>query len=163
MTTTIHPPTPSLVTAGPPTAVFTEATAMRKPNVPALSLTLTRQARRAPTRLVAAQPQLDSKHRVGLGKLVSAMGWAVDDTVLAVVDGDRVVITRENEDEQRPALCLRLKVDQQRRLTLPAAVCFALGVTPGHQVQAIADPDTGQLTLLALLTALATLLERSVA
>lgn len=163
MTTTTHFTTRSFASAGPPTGVFTEATAMREPKVPALTLTLTRQAARTATQLVAAQPQLDSKHRVGLGKLVGALRWTAGDTVLAVVDGDRVVLTRDSGEVQRPALCLRLKVDQQRRLTLPAAVCFALGVTPGHQVQAIADPDTGELTLLALATALATLLERNVA
>jgi hypothetical protein len=129
---------------------------MRRP-ARTLDAALTRPAAPTQTDLVASQPTVDAKRRIGLGKLTRELGLSAGDSVVAVVDGARVRITHADAP-RRPGFPVVLQLDVQQRLTLTIALCHTLGVAPGNQVQAIADALTGEVTLISLDTALRHLL-----
>lgn len=144
--------------AGLPTRVFTEARHMRPASTQLTKLA--RPATHVPTHLVASQPTLDTKNRVGLGKLTRSVGIAAGDHLSAHVQGATVRVARATDEHARRATT-SLRVDTQHRLTLSPGLCFTLGIRPGQQVQAIANPATGELTLISLANALAQLIDTS--
>lgn len=154
----IDRPFTSATGRGVPTRVFTAVDSMRQLGVPTLQDTLTRPACAEVTELVAGQPVVDSGCRVGLGKVAANLGWSAGEALSATIRGSRVVVTGAGTTPKEGSIRISLKLDQQKRATLPPAVLHALGVSRGQQLQVVADPTTGQLTLLSLTGALAILI-----
>ena len=152
--------THSMAALRPPTRVVTSSNAMGAAPSGALRDRLPRAAAPAGDDLVATQPVVDDRRRVGLGKVVRGLGWHPGDEIEARIRGSRVVATRA-VDALRPGLCVPLTVDRQCRLTLSPAICHALGLRPGTQIQAVADLRSGELTLLSLHAALTALLKEN--
>lgn len=145
---------PLPVRVSPPIVHFDAGLATSaSPVAAAAELRLPTPTPRADSRVYAAQPVLDARSRVGLVRLTTVLGWDVDRPIAYQLRSGCLLLTAGDSTDPRT-----LRLDANRRLTLPPAACYALGAHAGDQLQALADLRSGELVLISLVRALETLL-----